>query len=223
MGLWHVFYADWQMECCGTPFSLGDEVSWPLVLGAADDMPGGGWHDQLTEIAGPVADVPADDGNIRVVRDEYGLTVALHHHAVGVWARDEFGALRPGDRIRSTGLLTVETHGDPDLPETRGRVRAIQIVTRGFAGTPPGSGTREPVPGERSLRSARECPKWFRQADAGVLVTLEVPDTDSRLSSALRELRGLPRDPGAAGAETAGLPPAFLAALLETLSTTAMP
>ncbi|MDN5383566.1 MULTISPECIES: DUF6578 domain-containing protein [unclassified Streptomyces] len=25
-----VFYESWQMECCGTPFSVGQEVSWPL-------------------------------------------------------------------------------------------------------------------------------------------------------------------------------------------------
>ncbi|WP_338055560.1 MULTISPECIES: DUF6578 domain-containing protein [Streptomyces] len=29
MGLWHVFSADWQTECCGTPFPVGDEVSRP--------------------------------------------------------------------------------------------------------------------------------------------------------------------------------------------------
>ncbi|WP_373463980.1 DUF6578 domain-containing protein [Streptomyces canus] len=23
MGLWHVFYENRQMECCGTPFSVG--------------------------------------------------------------------------------------------------------------------------------------------------------------------------------------------------------
>ncbi|MGW1952051.1 DUF6578 domain-containing protein [Streptomyces sp. NPDC001920] len=221
MGLWHVYYADWQMECCGTPFSLGDEVSWPLLLSDADDVLGGGWHDQLTEIAGPVRDLPGDLGAVRVVADGSGLTVALHGHPVDVLAEEELGDVRPGDQYRSTGLLTVETHGDPELPETRGWVRAIQILGRQFAETPPGSGTREPVPAQRSLRSARACPKWFPDAAAGVIVALDVPDTDSRLSSALREARGIPAD--RSGSETTGLPPADLAALLETLSTTAMP
>ncbi|MGW7607931.1 DUF6578 domain-containing protein, partial [Streptomyces sp. NPDC054766] len=27
MGRWRVFCADRRMECCGTPFSVGDEVS----------------------------------------------------------------------------------------------------------------------------------------------------------------------------------------------------
>ncbi|MFG2962262.1 DUF6578 domain-containing protein [Streptomyces sp. NPDC048288] len=31
MPLLKVFYEDWQMECCGTPFAVGDEVSWALV------------------------------------------------------------------------------------------------------------------------------------------------------------------------------------------------
>ncbi|WKX69994.1 DUF6578 domain-containing protein [Streptomyces sp. XD-27] len=26
-----VFYEDWEMECCGTPFSVGDEVTWNVV------------------------------------------------------------------------------------------------------------------------------------------------------------------------------------------------
>ncbi|MEU9475211.1 DUF6578 domain-containing protein [Streptomyces sp. NPDC048191] len=26
-----VFYEDWQMECCGTPFAVGDDVAWKLV------------------------------------------------------------------------------------------------------------------------------------------------------------------------------------------------
>ncbi|MFH8367427.1 DUF6578 domain-containing protein [Streptomyces sp. NPDC018031] len=26
-----VFYQDWQMECCGKPFSVGEEVSWQVV------------------------------------------------------------------------------------------------------------------------------------------------------------------------------------------------
>ncbi|MEU3736011.1 MULTISPECIES: DUF6578 domain-containing protein [unclassified Streptomyces] len=33
MTLWDVMYDDWQMECCGTPFSVGDEVAWQLEGG----------------------------------------------------------------------------------------------------------------------------------------------------------------------------------------------
>ncbi|MFE0253329.1 DUF6578 domain-containing protein [Streptomyces sp. NPDC059010] len=135
MGIRQVFYESWQMECCGTPFQVGDEVSWPLLLRDADDVCGGGWPDRLTGIAGRTAGRP--------------------------------------------GLHTAEFHGDPKLPETRGRVHAIQVVTQGYAEMAPGALTRVPIPGERSLRSVRECPKWFADADAGVLVTLEVPGPDS--------------------------------------------
>ncbi|MGW2960161.1 DUF6578 domain-containing protein [Streptomyces sp. NPDC001220] len=31
-----VFYEDWQMECCGTPFAVGDEVAWKLVAYRAE-------------------------------------------------------------------------------------------------------------------------------------------------------------------------------------------
>ncbi|MFF3919402.1 DUF6578 domain-containing protein [Streptomyces sp. NPDC001852] len=33
-----VFYENWQMECCGTPFAVGDEVAWPLVAHDAEDI-----------------------------------------------------------------------------------------------------------------------------------------------------------------------------------------
>ncbi|MET8559978.1 DUF6578 domain-containing protein [Streptomyces flaveolus] len=36
-----VFYADWQMECCGTPFAVGDEVAWRLVPAGDEDAPCG--------------------------------------------------------------------------------------------------------------------------------------------------------------------------------------
>ncbi|KUL21634.1 DUF6578 domain-containing protein [Streptomyces regalis] len=223
MGLWHVFYEDWQMECCGTPFKVGDEVSWPLLFQSSDDALGGGRHDQLTKITGPVEDMSAEEGAVRVLREESGLVVALHQHPVGVVAQEELGDARPGDRLRLVGLLTAEFHGDPDLPETRGRVRAIQVLRQGYAEMAPGSLTRVPVPGERSLRPVWECPKWFADADAGVMVTLDVPGTDSWLSHAVREARGLPHEGTAPGAEVTGLAPAALAELLETLSTVSEP
>ncbi|MGW2643723.1 DUF6578 domain-containing protein [Streptomyces sp. NPDC001393] len=33
-----VFYENWQMECCGTPFAVGDEVAWRLVAHDAEDI-----------------------------------------------------------------------------------------------------------------------------------------------------------------------------------------
>ncbi|MET7731519.1 DUF6578 domain-containing protein [Streptomyces sp. NPDC005402] len=205
MGLWHVFYADWQMECCGTPFSVGEDVGWPLLFRAAGDVLGGGWHDQLTELAGPL-----EQGAGPVLRDRSGLVVGVGESAAA-----------PGDSAPLVGLLTVETHGGR-LPEVRGRVRSVQVVTQEYGETEAGSRTWEPVPGRRSLRSVDASPKWFAdgggaRSEAGTVVTLEVPDTDSGLSHAVRRIRNLP--PGSPpGTETAGLPADALAELLTELS-----
>ncbi|KUN72116.1 hypothetical protein AQJ46_13920 [Streptomyces canus] len=205
MGLWHVFYADWQMECCGTPFSVGEEVRWPLLFHAADDVLGGGWRDQLTELAGAV-----EQGTERVLRDRRGLVVGVG---------ESVAATDGSDRL--VGLLTVETHGGR-LPEVRGRVRCVQVVTQEYGETEPGSRTWEPVPGRRSLRSVDASPKWFAggggaRSEAGLVVTLEVPDTDSALSHTVRRTRGIP--PGSPpGTETEGLPADELAELLAGLS-----
>ncbi|MDF2265853.1 hypothetical protein P2Q00_10395 [Streptomyces coacervatus] len=188
MGLWHVFYADWQMECCGTPFAVMDEVSWPLLLQDADGVLGGGWHDQLTKLVGPVAEVPDEEGEtVRILQEETGLTVAL--------GGEQGAGVGPGDRIRLVGLLTVERHGGA-WPEVSGRVRAVQVVTQVYEEMAPGSRSSHPVPGERQLRSVERCPKWFtgggsdergrRSVQSGVVATLEVPGTDSWLSYAVR-------------------------------------
>ncbi|MFF5978650.1 DUF6578 domain-containing protein [Streptomyces olindensis] len=223
MGLWHVIYEDWQLECCGTPFAVGDEVSWPLLLEDADHVFGGGWHDQLSKVRGPVEDV----GGVRVVREETGLPVAL----AGDPDDEEDRRPKPGDRVRSVGLLSVERHG-AKWPEARGRVRAVQVLSQAYAETAPGSRTWEPVAGERRLRLVERCPRWFAEGteeqgrqwrESGVVATLEVPGTDSWLSHALREARGIPHRGAGPGTETEGLPAAELAGLLEKLSTVAPP
>ncbi|MFI6803976.1 DUF6578 domain-containing protein [Streptomyces luteogriseus] len=228
MGLWHVFYEDWQMECCGTPFSVGDEVSWPLLLLDPDTVLGGGWRDQLSEIAGPVEDV----GGVRVVREETGLPVALGADPDAEVDRRP----KPGSRTRLAGLLSVERHG-AKWHEAGGRVRAVQVLTQTWAETGPGSRSYEPVAGKRGLRAVERCPRWFtetegeraadgrgrRSRESGVVVTLDVPGTDSRLSHAVREVRGIPGQSAEPGAETRGIGAADLAALLETLSTATPP
>ncbi|MEV3972635.1 DUF6578 domain-containing protein [Streptomyces sp. NPDC050698] len=224
MGLWHVYYEDWQMECCGTPFSVGDEVRWPLLLVDPQTVLGGGWHDQLTQIAGPVEDV----GGVRMVREETGLPVALAADPDA----DEDRRPEPGGGTRAAGLLSVERHG-AKWPEAGGRVRAVQVVTQTWAETEPGSRSYEPVPGQRRLRAVGRCPKWFaetegeraadgrgqRSRESGLLVTLDVPGTDSRLSHAVRETRGMAHQDAEPGAETRDISAADLAALLDSLST----
>lgn len=167
MGLWRVFYAGWQMECCGTPFSVGDEVSWQLLLVPGDEP--------ASLLTGPAVHVAGATDGIRVVQ-EGGLTVALSEDP-------EPGPADPGP-VRRSGLLSVETHGAV-WPEVTGRVRSLHIVVQDLArGT---DGTWEPVPGTRTLRETDRCPKWFRgrefaagtgrrrRDELGVLAGLEVP------------------------------------------------
>ena len=44
MGSWQVFYESRQTECCGTPFSVGDEVTWPLRPTTPDEPLAVGTH-----------------------------------------------------------------------------------------------------------------------------------------------------------------------------------
>ncbi|MEU1459098.1 DUF6578 domain-containing protein [Streptomyces sp. NPDC005727] len=44
MALKTVFYEEWQMGCCGEPFSVGDEIGWPLVALDERRPPEGDWH-----------------------------------------------------------------------------------------------------------------------------------------------------------------------------------
>ncbi|MEU1196691.1 DUF6578 domain-containing protein [Streptomyces sp. NPDC005813] len=176
MARWWVFYADWQMECCGTPFSVDDEVSWPLLLLSSDEVLGGGWYEELSKLSGPVETVTDHDGDGGGNEDEEGGVVATLRGDDGLTAAlsgeppDE-----PGQWIRAVGMLTVERHGGL-WPETAGTVRAIRVVRQEFAETDPGSRTLEPVPQSRSLETADSSPKWFGEGRCGVLAELEVPD-----------------------------------------------
>ncbi|CAM5238037.1 hypothetical protein SALBM135S_00682 [Streptomyces alboniger] len=59
--VWKVWYEDWQMECCGTPFAVGDEVAWPLMI--TEEWGDAAWAADLSELAAPVealADIEGD-------------------------------------------------------------------------------------------------------------------------------------------------------------------
>ncbi|MFE0515081.1 DUF6578 domain-containing protein [Streptomyces sp. NPDC058964] len=52
MALMRVFYEDWQMECCGTPFTVGDEVGWRLVAMDGEHVREGGWEEERRKYGG---------------------------------------------------------------------------------------------------------------------------------------------------------------------------
>ncbi|MEU5577684.1 DUF6578 domain-containing protein [Streptomyces huasconensis] len=206
MALWKVMYADWQMECCGEPFAVGDEVAWPLLVDG-DRLDDAGWASDLSEIEGPVVALDTLEGDWSGGGADYGdygdgadyggggdgefqepwePSVVRARGVTVPWARP-----RPWpERARLAGLLTVERHSGR-WPDTVGRVRAIHVVTQGFAQTVEGSETYAPVPGERWLRPVEACPKWFRDEDltrarpepgnprqeTGVLVELDVRES----------------------------------------------
>ncbi|MEV5613049.1 DUF6578 domain-containing protein [Streptomyces sp. NPDC052225] len=165
MTLWTVWYESWQMECCGTPFAVGDEVALPLMITPREQVGDAAeWEEWFSVVEGPVR----HERGFPVVRGAGGLDAALH------------GSLRtPPERIALTGLLSVELHTGK-WPRAVGRVTAVRILSRGYAPVAPGSTTYSPVPGKRWLRDADTCPKWFsdesrERRDDGALVTLAVP------------------------------------------------
>ncbi|KUN05432.1 hypothetical protein AQI95_15995 [Streptomyces yokosukanensis] len=72
-----VFYEDWQMECCGTPFAVGDEVVWKLVAVDGKDARGayhgaGAW---VENHGGPDHGTTGRVRSVDLVHQEY-----LAHH-----------------------------------------------------------------------------------------------------------------------------------------------
>jgi hypothetical protein len=164
MALWRVFYEDWQMECCGTPFSVGERVDWRLLLLPAGDVLGGGWDRQVCRIEGTAEMPGGGDGTLRTVRAADGLVAAL----------GEGTGVADGGRTRWEGVLLVEHHAG-EWARTTGRVRALHLVRRPPEETRPGSRLSESAPAWRRLEEVTTCPRWFGPDTAGVLAVLDVP------------------------------------------------
>ncbi|WAL95162.1 DUF6578 domain-containing protein [Streptomyces sp. Je 1-369] len=159
MTVWNVMYEDWQLECCGDRFAVGDEVTWQLLVDATASKRE--WAAELAVIEGPVESA----GGGPVVSSG-GVTVPWT--GTGAWP----------PRLHLKGLLKVERHGGK-WPRTTGVVRGIQVVSQGYR-------EENLVPGERRLRPVDRCPKRFahvgraaageklRREETGVLVALEV-------------------------------------------------
>ncbi|MER6733827.1 DUF6578 domain-containing protein [Streptomyces puniciscabiei] len=157
-----VFYEDWQMECCGTPFAVGDEVAWRLVAYDAEDIRQG-WA--------------------------YGAGARVERHGGGP---DEEATVRvrATGRVHAIELVRQEfvVHTDPRLRDQADRAREPGEQSPGLVLLPSPYRT-EAVPGAHTLEAVRTCPKWFEREEAGrgpgphrvrravgVLVTLDVPD-----------------------------------------------
>ncbi|WP_327297998.1 MULTISPECIES: DUF6578 domain-containing protein [unclassified Streptomyces] len=122
MTVWQVVYADWEMECCGTPFSVGDEVTWTVgpYGGVGPGLPGGTLCVSNHGMGGPLAEpLTARVRSIRVVTEEFAETpdgsgcepvpgrLALRsvRRCPKWFSREADGAGGPGHDRRATGVL----------------------------------------------------------------------------------------------------------------------
>ncbi|TAL43391.1 MAG: hypothetical protein EPN91_06545 [Salinibacterium sp.] len=76
-----VFYEEWQMQCCGTPFSVGDSVSWTAIPAGSHFVEDFGsiegadiaWYEEHHQEPGTqVERVGGMVVSIRAIRQEFG-------------------------------------------------------------------------------------------------------------------------------------------------------
>lgn len=134
MALWRIKYDDWQMECCGEPFSVGDEVRWQPAPRGPDDL--------AAETHGPGPDdAPETVGTVRSIQV----------------VTEGYAATRPGSRtyepvagerwLRTVGTCPERFSGE-DRPDRAGRgYRRSETGVLAVLETP-GGGQASPSPGQ---------------------------------------------------------------------------
>ncbi|GHI08186.1 DUF6578 domain-containing protein [Streptomyces cellostaticus] len=152
MTLMRVFYEDWQMECCGRTFSVGDEVGWRLVSVDEGEARGGCWYGAQAWVENHGGPKHRTVGRVRaidLVHQEY----AAHHDPRAAETADP----PPGTVVfRATGRKLEPVPGSRTL-------EPVDSCPRWFDGF------------EYEEQPPRQVPFRVRRA-AGALVTLEVPD-----------------------------------------------
>ncbi|MET8446389.1 DUF6578 domain-containing protein [Streptomyces sp. NPDC005209] len=146
MALMRVFYEFWQMECCGTPFAVGDRVGWPLVIVGRDDIDSGDWaeelrtHGALSRVekhGGPAHETVGRVRSIDLVHQDHAERAPGAHtlepvpgtraltpvDACPKWFRQEEPRTEAGLRRarRTTGVLVTLDVADAAPPEPRDR------------------------------------------------------------------------------------------------------
>ncbi|MFI1361835.1 DUF6578 domain-containing protein [Streptomyces griseochromogenes] len=139
MPMMKVFYEDWQMECCGRPFSVGDEVGWRLAGLDEEHLDEGRYHGARAWVENHGGAEHETTGRVRsidLVHQEYAEerlgsrtlepvpgTVSLERvDTCPKWFRHEESGTRTGPRRarRTDGaLVTLEVADGPEDPGHR--------------------------------------------------------------------------------------------------------
>ncbi|MFJ7148008.1 DUF6578 domain-containing protein [Streptomyces sp. NPDC100445] len=153
MALTRVFYEDWQMECCGTPFAVGDEVAWPLAVhgdGERGEDPGYG--------AGARVENHADVGQETLGR-VHAIELVHQEHVV---LTDPRAAERldraPDPDAESEGALLLPSPYQMEAVPGAWTLEPVTACPKWFRSEEPGRG-----PGPHRIRRTQ-----------GALVTLDV-------------------------------------------------
>jgi hypothetical protein len=150
-----VFYEDWQMECCGTPFAVGDEVAWRAVAYDAEGIreePRYGAEAWVENHGGPDEETTGRVSAIDLVRQEYLVRTDPHLRA----RHDR--AMQPDGK--PPGLVILPSPYSMEAVPEAYTLEPVDACPKWFGGEEPGRG-----PGPHRVRRA-----------VGVLVTLDVPD-----------------------------------------------
>lgn len=149
-----VFYEDWQMECCGSPFGVGEEVAWKLVAYDGKDRRRGDGYGAAAWVenhGGPDRETVGRVRAIDLVHQEF-----LAHHDPRAAEAAELADVPPGTLVlRPAGRGLEPVPGPPTLEPVRDCPRWFNAFEE-----------EEPPP--------RRVPFRVRRA-VGVLVALDVP------------------------------------------------
>jgi hypothetical protein len=169
-GRYLVLVDDWQFECCGEPFGIGDEVAWTLELIDGSRYPAE-FH---VTLSGELFELEREVEPSRVARPD-GISRALRVGQLTV-------AVAPFGDPPISGVLHEDHHdGLPaSLPPTRGVVTSIAVRSERF--TIEGN-TWTPIPRSTTTRKVERTPQGFRfrgssgstgESETGLLVGLRV-------------------------------------------------
>lgn len=162
----------WEIECCGKPFAVGDEVSWRLVWAEQASLPG----DLFVTVDATVETVSVTDFPDR---DPPGVRRYQRVVRAGPIRADCGGTESLSGPMTLRGALFATWHGgglEPTSAPVTGVVRRIRTLRQRMR-INPDRRRRALVPGTE-LRDVTACPQTFDdsgdRADLGVVVDLDI-------------------------------------------------